>query len=101
MLGLAVAGEHSNLSLDEKVQFIETVTDTNAQRIPFIVSVTAPDFDASMQLAKVAKSAGATGICVQLPSELGRPGNLGFLQDLAQHAPDMLIIQDLDSRRPR
>ena len=96
MLGLAVAGEHSTLSLDEKVQIIETVTDTNARRIPFIVSVTAPDFDASTQLASVAKSAGATGICVQLPSELTRPGKLGFLQDLAQHAPDILMLQDLD-----
>ena len=40
MLGLAVAGEHATLTMEEKTKFIEVVTDTNAGRIPFIVSVT-------------------------------------------------------------
>lgn len=96
MLGLAVAGEHSTLSLAEKLAFIETVTEVNARRIPFIVSVTAPEPSVSLELAKAATSAGASGICVQFPEELNRQGKLGFLLDLARHAPELLMVQDLD-----
>ena len=42
MLGLAVAGEYQTLTHGEKIAFIETVAEANAQRIPFIVSVTSP-----------------------------------------------------------
>ena len=96
MLGLAIAGEHSTLSQAEKARFIEVVTETNDGRIPFIVSVTAPDPSASIALAKTAKSAGATGICVQLPDGLGHQKKLEFLQGLAQYGPDLLMVQDLD-----
>ena len=96
MLGLAVAGEHATLTQTEKARFVDVVAETNAQRIPFIVSVTAPDKAASLELTKIANSAGAAGICVQLPAGLDRPDQLGFLQDLAAHAPDILMVQDLD-----
>lgn len=96
MLGLAVAGEHATLTLAEKVRYVETVTDANAARIPFLVSVTAPDIGDSLSLANVASSTGASGVCVQLPDTLDRTGKLKFLNDLAQHAPDILMVQDLD-----
>lgn len=96
MLGLAVAGEHTALSLAEKRAFIETVAEVNARRIPFIVSVTAQDLSVSVELAKVAKSSGASGICVQIPDKLDRHEKLVFLLELAQHAPDLLMVQDLD-----
>ena len=96
MLGLAVAGEHSTLTRAEKARFVEVVAETNEQRIPFIVSVTAPDLAASVELTKIAKSAGAAGICVQLPTGLDRNEKLGVLQDLACHAPEILMVQDLD-----
>ncbi len=96
MLLLAVAGEHSTLTQAEKAQFIETVAQTNAQRIPFIVSVTAPDLDSSVELTKMASSSGAAGICVQLPADLDRRGKLKFLESLAQHASRIIMVQDLD-----
>lgn len=96
MLGLAVAGEFSTLSQAEKTRFIEVVAEANDRRIPFIVSVTSPDPSASIALAKSAKIAGATGICVQLPDGSGRQRKLEYLQDLAQHGPDLLMVQDLD-----
>lgn len=96
MLGLAVAGEYSTLSLSEKAQFIETVTDINAQRIPFIVSVTAVEPAASVELAKLAGSASAAGICVQFPTGLTARDRVDFLQDLSNHAPGILMVQDLD-----
>jgi len=96
MLGLAVAGEHSTLTQAEKARFVETVAAANGQRIPFIVSVTAPDLVASVELTKIAKSASAAGICVQFPVGIDRQEKLGFLQDLAAHAPKILMVQDLD-----
>lgn len=96
MLGLAVAGEHVALSLAEKTAFIETVTDANSGRIPFIVSATAPDPSVSVELAKTAAYFEASGVCVQLHDNLDRDGKLEFLQELAHHAPGLLMVQDLD-----
>lgn len=96
MLGLAVAGEHTTLTLAEKMRFVEVAVDTNAGRIPFVVSVTAPDPGTSIELAKMAHSAGASGLCVQLPDGFGRDLNLGLLQDLSPYASDLLMVQDLD-----
>ena len=96
MLCLAVAGEHSMLTPNEKARFVDVVAETNANRIPLIVSVTAPDAEESVRLAGVAKRADAAGICVQLPSGFGRRENLEFLQELTIHGPQMLMIQDLD-----
>jgi len=96
MLGLAVAGEHATLSMDEKLQIIDAVSDANGQRIAFIVSVTAPDMADSIALSQAARAAGAAGICVQMPDGLDRAGMLGFLRELAPHGPDTLMVQDLD-----
>ncbi len=96
MLGLAVAGEHMTLSISEKLAFIDTVAEANAGRIPFIVSVTAPDATTSVELTKAASYSGASGICVQLPDNMDRLGRLEFLQELAAHAPEVLMVQDLD-----
>ncbi|MGI9391178.1 MAG: dihydrodipicolinate synthase family protein [Boseongicola sp.] len=96
MLALAVAGEYPTLTQDEKTAVIETVAETNALRIPLIVSVTAADQEASVALTKAARSAGAAGICVQLPVSRDRQEKLGFLQELECHAPSILMVQDLD-----
>ena len=96
MLGLAVAGEHTTLTQTEKMHFVEVAVDANAGRIPLIISVTDPVPSASLELAKMAMGAGATGICVQLPIEFDRQRKLGFLQDLSLYAPDILMVQDLD-----
>ena len=79
MLGLAVAGEHATLTMEEKTKFIEVVTDTNAGRIPFIVSVTAPKAEVSLALANIAANFNATGVCVQLPAAFSHKENLEFL----------------------
>ena len=96
MLGLAVAGEHNTLNFDEKIQFIETVTKVNKRRIPFICSVTAADFNESVELTKSANSFGAEGICLQLPSNLEFGKKLFFLEQLEDRSPEILMIQDLD-----
>lgn len=95
MLGLAVAGEHTTLTQAEKTRFVEVVTDINAGRIPFVVSVTAPDPEDSLALAKMVESAGASGICVQVPDGFDLSQKRRFLQDLGQHTP-LLMVQDLD-----
>ena len=96
MLGLAVAGEYNTLKFDEKIQFVNTVTRTNNGRIPFICSVTAADFNESIELTKIAKSFGAEGICVQLSPDLTFSKRLLFLEQLENLSPSILMIQDLD-----
>ena len=96
MLGLAVAGEYNTLKFDEKIQFVNTVTRTNNGRIPFICSVTAADFNESIELTKIAKSFGAEGICVQPPPDLTFSKKLLFLEQLENLSPSILMIQDLD-----
>lgn len=96
MLGLAVAGEYSKLTTNEKTEFIETVAKTNAQRIPFIVNVTAADQASSVALTKIACSAEAAGICVQLPKNLVRQEKIEFLKELETQGPGILMVQDLD-----
>ena len=96
MLGLAVAGEYNTLKFEEKIQFVNTVTRTNNGRIPFICSVTAADFNESIELTKIAKSFGAEGICVQLSPDLTFSKRLLFLEQLENLSPSILMIQDLD-----
>lgn len=96
MLALAVAAEHTHLQIDEKTRYIETVTDENAGRIPLVISVTAPDPATSMDLAARARTAGASGICVQLPTYRHRADALRFLETLQECGPDLLMVQDLD-----
>lgn len=100
MLGLAVAGEHTTLSQAEKMRFVQVATDANAGRIPFIVSVTDTDPDASIELARMAHGAGASGLCVQLPAGFDRTQNLQFLNTLAPFAGGLLMVQDLDWSGP-
>ena len=96
MLGLALAGEYNTLNFDEKVQFIETVTKVNKRRIPFICSVTAADFNESVELTISANSSGADGICIQMPSNFKFSKKLLFLKQLENLSPKILMIQDLD-----
>ena len=96
MLGLAVAGEHNTLNFDEKIQFIDTVTTVNNGRIPFICSVTAADFNESIELTKSANCFGAEGICIQLSSNLKFPKKLFLLEQLENLSPRIIMLQDLD-----
>ncbi len=96
MLCLAVAGEYMTLNSEEKIAFIETISQTNAGRIPFIVSVTAPKLQSSIELARTATLLGAAGVCVQLPNVLDRLSKLDFLKALVSEGPSLLMVQDLD-----
>lgn len=96
MLGLAVAGEHNKLTFREKIHYIDLVVKKNNGRIPFICSVTSPNFADSIKLTKVARSAGADGICVQIPSNLNLSDKERFLEKIEKESPSILMVQDLD-----
>ncbi len=96
ILAIAVAGEQASLSLSEKDRTARIITETAAGRIPVIVSVTAQAAADSRQLASMARSAGATGICCQAPSGLQGGDLLSHFQSIADQGPDVLMIQDLD-----
>jgi 4-hydroxy-tetrahydrodipicolinate synthase len=95
MLGLAVAGEQGVLTQAEKARFVDVVTEVNAGRIPFIVSVTHPEPSVSLGLAEMAGQKEAAGLCVQLPDHFDRNQARDFLKRLSDHTP-LLMVQDLD-----
>ena len=82
--------------VDEKIQFIKTVTKVNKRRIPFICSVTSADVEESIELTKSANSFDADGICVQLPATFKFSQKENFLKKIEKLSPRILMIQDLD-----
>ena len=96
MLVIAVAGEQASLSYAEKDRITRIITERVAGQIPVIISVTADSVVESRRLSAMAKSAGATGVCCQVPQGLsGRPLT-DFFHAVADKGPDLLMIQDLD-----
>ena len=96
MLGLAVAGEYETLSYKEKRTFIEVVANENNGTLPLIISVTSTNAESTLELSKLAKAHGATGICVQIYSDTKLSDNIAFLKNLSQHSPKIIMVQDLD-----
>ncbi len=96
MLAIAVAGEHASLSFEEKARIIDILVAQNGHRIPLIVNVTSPEIGQSVQLATLARDAGAEGICCQAPARLKGIGLKRALASIADAGPDFLMIQDLD-----
>ena len=96
MLGLAVAGEYETLSYKEKRTFIEVVSNENNGKLPLIISVTSANAESTLELSKLAKAHGATGICVQIYRDTKLSENITFLKDLSQHSPKIIMVQDLD-----
>lgn len=96
LLALAVAGEQGSLSRAEKERIARKTVAAAARRVPVIVSVTSPDPAESAALAKLARAAGADGICCQAPAGLGDAGLRDAFARIADAGPDLLMIQDLD-----
>ena len=96
ILAVAVAGEQAGLSYGEKDRIARIITERVGGRIPVIISVTADSVVESSRLAAMARSAGATGVCCQVPRNLsGRPLT-DFFRSITDNGPDLLMIQDLD-----
>jgi dihydrodipicolinate synthase/N-acetylneuraminate lyase len=96
LLALAVAGEQGTLTLDEKARLARVAVETAGGRVPVIVSVTNPDEGARLALARLAKAAGADGVCCQAPAGLTGEALEAALARVALAGPDLLMLQDLD-----
>jgi len=96
LLALAVAGEQASLRRDEKIRFLEIASDQNRNRVPMVVSVTSPDTDESIALARIAGAAGAFAISCQAPAGLTGRRLLEALKPVAGAGPEVLMVQDLD-----
>ncbi|MEO1249219.1 MAG: dihydrodipicolinate synthase family protein [Pseudomonadota bacterium] len=96
ILAIAVAGEQSSLTLSEKDRMARIITETAKGRLPVVISVTSQTASESRQLAAMARSANAAGICCQAPSGLQGEDLLSFFQSVADQGPNLLMIQDLD-----
>ncbi len=100
LLIIAVAGEQASLSRAEKELVARIVVEVTAGRIPVVVSVTSPDVAESEALAGLARSAGADGICCQVPAGLSGGALEKAFARIAAAGPDLLMIQDLDWSGP-
>lgn len=100
MLVLAVAGEAASLDPEEKRRAIETIVEQNAGRVPVIVGVTAAAQPDRLALARLARSAGADGICCQAPDGLGEERLEHALREVAEAGPGLFMLQDLDWTGP-
>lgn len=96
ILAVAVAGEQTSLSYAEKDRIARIIAERVGGRIPVVISVTADCVVESRRLSAMARSAGATGVCCQVPRSLsGRPLT-DFFRSITDNGPDLLMIQDLD-----
>lgn len=96
LLIIAVAGEQGALTREEKERVARIVVDVAARRVPVIVSVTASEVAESEILAKLARQAGADGICCQAPAGFSGAALEAALARVAAAGPDLLMLQDLD-----
>lgn len=96
MLLIAVAGEQASLSREEKARIARVAVETTAGRVPVIVSITNPDAEERVALARLARAAGADGICCQVPAGLSGRAIDDAMAEVAAAGPDLLMIQDLD-----
>lgn len=96
ILAIAVAGEQASLTYAEMDRITRVITEKVAGQIPVIISVTADSVAESCRLSAMAKSAGATGVCCQVPRGLSGKPLTDFFDAVANEGPDLLMIQDLD-----
>lgn len=96
LLIVAVAGEQGSLTREEKERVARVVVDVVSRRVPVIVSVTASDVAESEVMARLARQAGADGICCQAPTGSSGTALEAALARIALAGPDLLMLQDLD-----
>ncbi|MBL6945360.1 MAG: dihydrodipicolinate synthase family protein [Rhodospirillales bacterium] len=100
ILVLAVAGETASLSPDEKRLILESVTRSNAGRIPIIVGASSEDWSQSIALAKLAREAGAFAVLWQAPSGSDEALLKSRLGQLGDAGPGVVVLQDLEWNGP-
>lgn len=100
LLILAVAGETGSLTAAEKQQVALATLRQVAGRVPVIIGCSAPQQDARVALAQMARAAGASGILCQVPEGLRGEALVAAMQQLTAAAPPLLMLQDLEFAGP-
>lgn len=100
MLINAVAGETASLSPEEKRAVTDTVLAEAGGHLPVIVGVSSPDRDERLELARMAHDAGAEWMLCQPPADLKGTALVSYFEELCEHGPEQLMIQDLDWHGP-
>lgn len=99
MLVNAVAGEQTSLTLNERDRIARIVVERTAGAVPVVVSVGgAGDSAATIELARMARAAGADGVCCQALAGAPADRQIAYCRAIADAGPDLLMIQDLDWR---
>jgi 4-hydroxy-tetrahydrodipicolinate synthase len=100
MLISAVAGETGSLAADEKRRMMNIVLEQNAGRVPVIVGVSAADQPQRLELARMAKAAGADWMLCQTPDGMNAEQLVAVFGELVDAGPANLMIQDLSWHTP-
>lgn len=93
---LGVLGEAAKLSIDERRQVVDTVTETVAGRVPIVVGVSHPETRTVIALSQAAFSAGAAGAMIA-PPRMEKPTDeavIALYSDLAEGISQPIVVQD-------
>lgn len=93
---LGVLGESAKLSIDERRQVIDTVTETVAGRVPIVVGVSHPETKTVIALSQAAFAAGAAGVMIA-PPRMEKPTDaavLALYSELAEGINQPIVVQD-------
>ncbi len=100
ILAMAVAGEGPSLSNTEFAAATGEIVAACAGRLPVVMSVSAPDFEASRVRAGVAAEKGADAVLYQAPPGAEVAKLKAGLSVLAEIGPGPVMLQDLDWHGP-
>ena len=93
---LGVLGEAAKLSIDERRQVIDTVTETVAGRVPIVVGVSHPETKTVIALSQAAFAAAAAGVMIA-PPRMEKPTDaavIALYSDLAEGISQPIVVQD-------
>lgn len=93
---LGVLGEAAKLSVDERRQVVETVTETVAGRAPIVVGVSHPEIKTCIALSQAAFAAGAAGVMIA-PPRLDKPTDdsvIALYSEIAAAIDQPIVVQD-------
>ncbi len=95
-LTLAAAGETVHLSAPEWHRIADATCAAAAGRLPILLSVTAPDLEASLERARAARRLKVMGILWQPPAAFGRDEIGDGMVRLSDEGIGSVMLQDLD-----
>jgi len=96
---LGTTGEGTNLSLDEKKEYLKAVCEFTDSRVPVYVGLMENAYHATIEMAEFAAGLGTEAAVLTIPSyfSLSEPDITIYLRKLAQELPLPVVLYDIPS----